>query len=68
MWKGGKIMENTELIIDGVDIKKLIEILKSDSVYTLLRFGAKNPSKSGMDCCEDNFYYDLYQIVNNLIK
>lgn len=46
----------------------LTEILKSDSVYTLLRFGFKSPSNSGMDDCDDNYYYDLYKLVCELRK
>ena len=44
----------------------LIEILKSDSVYRLLRYGVKSPSSSGMDDCEDDHYYTLYNIVTEL--
>lgn len=42
--------------------KEINELLKSDSVATLLRFGIKSPSKSGMDDCEDSCYYDLYEL------
>ena len=44
----------------------LVEILKSDSVYRLLRYGVKSPSSSGMDDCEDDYYYTLYNIVTEL--
>ena len=44
----------------------LVEILKSDSVYRLLRYGVKSPSSSGMDDCEDDNYYTLYNIVTEL--
>ena len=46
----------------------LVEILKSDSVYKLLRYGVKSPSSSGMDDCEDDGYYDLYNLVCELRK
>ena len=48
--------------------KDIIDILKSDSVYTLLRFGSKSPSRSGMDDCEDDGYSDLYDLVCELRK
>ena len=44
----------------------LVEILKSDSVYKLLRYGVKSPSSSGMDDCEDDHYYTLYNLVTEL--
>lgn len=44
----------------------LVEILKSDSVYRLLRYGVKSPSSSGMDDCEDDHYYTLYNLVTEL--
>ncbi|HMG89609.1 MAG TPA: hypothetical protein VK589_06105 [Chryseolinea sp.] len=48
------------------DLKKLIA---SESVYTLLRYGAKNPSHSGVDDCEpERLYYDLYNISCELRK
>ena len=43
-----------------------VEILKSDSVYRLLRYGVKSPSSSGMDDCEVDDYYTLYNIVTEL--
>lgn len=48
--------------------KELVEVLKSDSVYTLLRFGFKSPSKSGVDDCDDKKYLDLYKLVCELRK
>ena len=60
--------ETDQLGIGGVSISALTEILKSDSVYTLLRFGVKSPSKSGMDNCDDDDYYELYQLVCELRK
>ena len=60
--------ENAQLGIGGVSISALTEILKSDSVYTLLRYGVKSPSKSGMDDCDDDCYYDLYELVCELRK
>ena len=60
--------ESAQLGIEGVSISALTEILKSDSVYTLLRFGVKSPSKSGMDDCDDDYYYELYKLVCELRK
>jgi hypothetical protein len=47
-------------------IKELEDLIQSDSVYTLLRFGSKSPSGSGMDDCEDDSYIDLYNISKEL--
>lgn len=33
-------------------IDELENWIKSDSVYTLLRYGSKSPSSSGVDDCE----------------
>lgn len=63
-----KINETTKLGIGGVSINDLTEILKSDSVYTILRYGVKSPSSSGVDNCEDDKYYDLYDLVCELRK
>ena len=68
MEETSKNNETAQLGIGGVCISALTEILKSDSVYTLLRFGVKSPSKSGMDDCDDNYYYDLYELVCELRK
>jgi hypothetical protein len=54
--------------IGSVSISALTEILKSNSVYTILRYGVKSPSKSGMDDCEENSYHDLYELVCELRK
>ena len=48
------------------EVSKLIEILKSDSVYTALRHADKNPTRTGMNECEDNLYQDLYEISKEL--
>jgi hypothetical protein len=53
---------------EEIDIADLIDILKSDSVYWLLRYGTKYPSNSGINNCEDNRYYDLYNICCKLRK
>ena len=50
----------------NVSESDLVEILKSDSVYRLLRYGVKSPSSSGIDDCEDDHYYTLYDIVIEL--
>jgi hypothetical protein len=42
--------------------------IKSDSVYTLLRYGSKSPSSSGVDDCEDDCYQDLYNLSVSLRK
>ena len=68
MEETSKNNETAQLGIGGVSISALTEILKSDSVYTLLRFGVKSPSKSGMDDCDDDDYYNLYQLVCELRK
>lgn len=57
-----------QLRIGGVSISTLTEVIKSDSVYTLLRYGVKSPSRSGMDDCEDNSYRTLYKLVCELRK
>ena len=50
----------------NVSESDLVEILKSDSVYRLLRYGVKSHSSSGIDDCEDDHYYTLYDIVIEL--
>lgn len=46
---------------------ELEKIISSDSVFTLLRYGAKSPSSSGVDDCEpERYYYDLYNISSEL--
>jgi len=57
-----------QLHIGDVSTSDLAEIIKSDSVYTLLRFGFKSPSKSGMDDCDDIDYAKLYRLVCELRK
>ena len=56
------------LLKNYVNQSALVEILKSDSVYKLLRYGAKSPSSSGMDACDDSDYLTLYNIVTELRK
>jgi hypothetical protein len=68
MKETSKNNETAKLNIGGISISALTEILKSNSVYTLLRFGAKSPSKSGIDNCKDSDYYDLYNLVCELRK
>lgn len=68
MEETSKNNETAQLGVGGVSISALTEILKSDSVYTILRYGVKSPSSSGMDDCEDNCYYDLYNLVCELRK
>lgn len=53
--------------VNGVSIADLKTILKSDSVYTLLRYGVKSPSSSGVDGLDEG-YYDLYNICCELRK
>lgn len=55
--------EDAQLGIGGVSISALTDWLKSESVYTALRYAAKNPSNSGMDNCEDRAYLHLYNLV-----
>jgi hypothetical protein len=44
----------------------LYDILKSESVFWALRYCDKNPSKSGMDNCDDDMYLDLYNFIKNI--
>jgi len=39
-----------------------IKLIKSDSVRILLRYGVKNPDRSGINECEDSDYFDLYYL------
>jgi hypothetical protein len=49
------------------EIERLKNLIKSDSVNTLLRFGYKSPSSSGVDDCEEErLYIDLYHISQQL--
>lgn len=50
------------------ELNHLKDLIKSESVYMLLRFGSKSPSKSGMDNCDDNDYLELYDISIQLQK
>jgi hypothetical protein len=68
MEKYSNISETAQLGIGGVSISAFTEMLKSDSVYRLLRYGVKSPSSSGMDDCDDDGYYDLYNLVCELRK
>lgn len=47
-------------------IGQLEQWIKSDSVYTLLRYGYKNPSSSGVDDLEDKSYLELYHLCRKL--
>ena len=58
-------MKIEELIRD-IKTMQLTDILKSDSVYTALRSAVKNPSRSGIDDCEDNYIFDLYDLCCEL--
>lgn len=50
-------------------LDELDKWIASDSVYTLLRYGSKSPSSSGVDDCEEEQYYmDLYNHSSNLRK
>ena len=60
--------ETADSDLGDVSISALTEMLKSDSVYRLLRYGVKSPSSSGMDDCDDDGYYDLYNLVCELRK
>ena len=46
----------------GFYLEDVIEMLKSDSVFTVLRYGFKNPSDSGADDCDDFNNISLYGI------
>lgn len=62
--------QKKELEAENQKLREAIETLhgwiKSDSVYTLLRYGAKSPSHSGVDDCEDDFNSDLYNLSEEL--
>ena len=53
-------------VTDEPNFELILDMIKSDSVYTLLRFGTKCPSKSGIDECEDDAYYDLFELCKSL--
>jgi hypothetical protein len=59
-------MGKIEELIRDVETMQLTDILKSDSVYTALRSAVKNPSRSGIDDCEDNYVFDLYDLCCKL--
>lgn len=61
-----KDLEQINKRINGVSA--LEQLIKSDSVYTLLRYGSKSPSSSGVDDCDDSDYMDLYDICCELRK
>ena len=54
------------LSIGGVSVSALTDILKSDSVYTLARYGFKNQEKTGIDNHKDGGFYELYKICVKL--
>lgn len=58
--------EKERLLECEAELNTLKELLKSESVYYLLRFGVKSPSKSGMDNCADEDYMELYNISTKL--
>ena len=64
--KDGLQLKITEILQSLNELETIKQYLKSDSVYTLLRGGVKRPSSTGVDDCEDNHYYDLYNIVTDL--
>lgn len=47
-------------------VKEFEKLISSDSVWTLLRYGYKSPSSSGVDDCEDDDYMDLYKLSTDL--
>lgn len=55
-----------QLRLGGVSGSALTDILKSDSVYTLARYGFKNQEKTGIDNHEDDGFYELYKICVKL--
>lgn len=58
--------EAKNLALSGVSVSALTDILKSDSVYTLARYGFKNQEKTGIDNCKDGGFYELYKICVKL--
>lgn len=55
-----------ELFHQSAYVEQLHQWIKSDSVYTLLRYGSKSPSSSGVDDCQDDHYSDLYNLSTQL--
>jgi len=60
---GKTVKENIDNYFDKLDsYNELLELIKSDSVYALLRQSVKRPSSTGIDDCDDDSYLDLYNI------
>jgi hypothetical protein len=56
----------SEITSEITNYNELKEMIKSESVGRLLRYGVKRPSTSGMDDCDDKGYYDLYEYRKTL--
>lgn len=57
---------NKLLAENNITTDELLTWLKSDSVYTCLRRGVKSPSSTGVDECDDSYYHELYEFINNI--
>lgn len=55
-----------ELFHSNAHIEQLHQWIKSDSVYTALRYAYKSPSKTGMDDMDDKSYLELYRLSEKL--
>jgi hypothetical protein len=62
-------------ILGDIGVNQLIdmfsslnEVLKSDSVNTVVKFGVENPNVSGLAKCEDRGIFVLQHLVKNLNK
>ena len=51
-----------------IPITELTTMLTSESVFWALRYAYKSPTSAGIDECEDDGCYDLYQLVCKLKK
>ena len=68
----GRVAEGAHSVICSITDEaiqqnnELHNILKSDSVYKILRYGDKHPSGTGLDECGDDNHADLYNYVREL--
>jgi len=57
---------NAQIFNATAENDNLYRWIKSDSVYTALRFAFKNQSKTCMDDIEDKHYIDMYNLSTKL--
>ena len=55
-----------ENLIGGVTLPKLIELLKSESVFELFNDAYRSPNKNGMSDLNCKLYYDLHDVILEL--